>query len=273
MEGPPDSADGPLLEVERLTIAFPPRDGGAAARAVSGLSFTVARREIVGLVGESGSGKSLTALALVGLVPAPGTVSAGRIRFEGRDLAQAPESELRQVRGAGIGLVFQEPMTAFNPVLDVGDQIVETIRAHRRIGRRAAAARALELLELAAIDEPRRVFGSPPHRLSGGQRQRALLALAVAAEPRLLVADEPTSALDSLVQRQILDLLARFRAELGLAILLISHDLAVVGALADRVLVLRAGELVEEGTWSAISDTPREPYTRELVDAARRGAA
>jgi len=266
--GSTDAADGPLLEVERLTIAFPGRDG-TPFRAVNELSFRIGHREIVGLVGESGSGKSLTALALVGLVPSPAMVSAAALRFEGRNLAGAGEPELRRLRGAAIGFVFQEPMTAFNPVLTVGDQIVEAIRAHGGSSHRAARSRALDLLALAALESPRRVFDSPPHRLSGGQRQRALLAVAVAAGPRLLVADEPTSALDSLVQSQILDLLARFRSELGVAILLISHDLAVVGALADRVLVLRGGALVEEGSWESIADQPCEPYTRELVAAAR----
>jgi ABC-type glutathione transport system ATPase component len=262
-------AGGPLLEVERLAIEFPASAEQAAVRAVRDLSFQVASGEIVGLIGESGAGKTLTALALLGLAPAAAAVRAVALRFEGRELSGMREDELRRIRGGAIGLVFQEPMTALNPVLSIGDQVVEAMRAHLHLGRSAARRRALELLELTAARESEKLYRAFPHQLSGGQRQRAMLVIAIAAGPRLLIADEPTSALDAIVQAQILGLLARLRRELGLAILLISHDLGLVAGLCDRVLVLRAGELVEEGSWEAIAAAPRHPYTRELVEAAR----
>jgi ABC-type microcin C transport system duplicated ATPase subunit YejF len=263
-------ADGdaqPLLEVDRLRIEFPHR----ATPAVRDLSFRIRAAEIVGLVGESGSGKSLTALAVLGLVPAPGMVRASAIRFRGRELAGGGEKELRRVRGAEIGLVFQEPMSALNPVLSLGDQIVEAIRAHEPLTRRAARARALELMTELAIPDPRRRIDAYPHQLSGGQRQRAMLAIALAARPRLLIADEPTTALDAILREQILELLARLRDRAGLAVLLISHELGAVARICDRVLVLRAGELVEEGELPAVFDRPANAWTRQLLDAARRG--
>jgi ABC-type dipeptide/oligopeptide/nickel transport system ATPase component len=262
-------AGGPLLEVDRLSIRFPASAEKAAVRAVQDLSFTVGGGEIVGLIGESGSGKTLTSLALLGLAPAAAIVHASALKFEGRELAAMRDDELRRIRGGAIGFVFQEPMTALNPVLTIGDQITEAMRAHLELKPAAARRRALELLEFTAHGESRKLFDAYPHQLSGGQRQRAMLVIAIAAGPRLLIADEPTSALDALVQAQILALLARLRRELGLAILLISHDLGVVAGLCDRVLVLRAGELVEEGSWEAIASAPSHPYTRELVAAAR----
>jgi len=261
----------PLLELSGLDIRFP-----GATRAlpefavVRGAALAVARGEIVGLVGESGSGKSLTALAVLGLVPPPGRVAGGSIRLDGRELLGLPERELRAIRGARIGLVFQEPMAALNPVLTLETQICEAVRAHpdrqgRRVNAHAARTRALELLELLAIPDPRRRLGEYPHQLSGGQRQRAMLAIALAAGPDLLIADEPTAALDVTLQAQVLDLLARLRRELGLAILLITHDLAVVAESCDRVLVMYAGEIVEQAAAAELFSRPAHPYTRALL--------
>ncbi|MEO8198602.1 MAG: ABC transporter ATP-binding protein, partial [Thermoanaerobaculia bacterium] len=225
------SPAAPLLEISGLEIRFPAATRTSAEFAVvRGASLGVDRGEIVGLVGESGSGKSLTALAILGLVPPPGRIVGGAIRFEGRDLVGLPERELRVIRGARIGLVFQEPMAALNPVLTLETQICEAVRAHpdrmgasgARVTARAARARALELLELLAIPDPARRLGEYPHQLSGGQRQRAMLAIALAAGPELLIADEPTTALDVTLQAQVLELLERLRRELGLAILLIT---------------------------------------------------
>jgi peptide/nickel transport system ATP-binding protein len=269
----------PLLDVADLSIRFPARsEDGEAGRArrppppydvVRGVSFTVERGEFVGLVGESGSGKSLTALAILGLVPPPGEVVGGRVLLDGRDLLGLEERELRAVRGARIGLVFQEPMAALNPVLTLETQITEAVRAHRRDGRRvtarAARARALDLLELLAIPDPVRRLRSYPHQLSGGQRQRAMLAIALAAGPELLIADEPTTALDVTLQAQVLELLERLRRELGLAILLITHDLAVVAESCDRVLVLYAGEVMEAASSERLFAQPGHPYTRALL--------
>jgi oligopeptide/dipeptide ABC transporter ATP-binding protein len=234
---------------------------------VRGVSFEVGRGEFVGLVGESGSGKTVTALAVLGLVPPPGEVRAGTIRLEGRDLLRLDERAMRAVRGAAVGLVFQEPMTALNPVLTVGAQIVEAIRIHRPLPRRAARAEALHLLELVAMPDPASRLADYPHQLSGGQRQRALLAMALAARPRLLIADEPTTALDVTLQAQILELLERLRRELALAVLLITHDLAVVAETCDRVIVMYAGQVVEEAPIGPLFAAPGHPYTRGLLAA------
>ncbi len=264
------SSGAPLLEVSGLEIRFP--GGSRPFEVVRGASLSVGRGEIVGLVGESGSGKSLTALAILGLVPPPGQVVGGSIRLDGRELRGLSERELRAVRGARIGLVFQEPMAALNPVLTLETQICEAIRAHRhpreggkRPGARAARTRALELLELLAIPDPVRRLGEYPHQLSGGQRQRAMLAIALAGGPELLIADEPTTALDVTLQAQVLELLDRLRRELGLAILLITHDLAVVAESCDRVLVMYAGEIVESASAAELFAHPAHPYTRALL--------
>ncbi len=268
---PSSAPAAPLLEVSGLEIRFPGTTIPAPEFAVvRDAALTVARGEIVGLVGESGSGKSLTALAVLGLVPPPGRVAGGSIRLAGRELVGLSERELRAVRGARIGLVFQEPMTALHPMLTLETQICEAVRAHpdragRRVRRAAARARALELLELLAIPDPRRRLGEYPHQLSGGQRQRAMLAIALAAGPDLLIADEPTTALDVTLQAQVLELLLRLRRELGLAILLITHDLAVVAETCDRVLVMYAGEIVEQAAAADLFARPAHPYTRALL--------
>ncbi len=268
----------PLLEVSGLEIRFPGTSGGSAGEpcsVVRGVSLTVERGEFVGLVGESGSGKSLTALAILGLVPPPGRIVGGSVRLDGENLLELAERDLRPVRGGRIALVFQEPMAALNPVLTLETQICEAVRAHParvaghagggRVTARAARARALELLELLAIPDPVRRLRAYPHQLSGGQRQRAMLAIALAAGPDLLIADEPTTALDVTLQAQVLELLERLRRELGLAILLITHDLAVVAESCDRVLVMYAGEVVESATSDVLFAHPAHPYTRALL--------
>ncbi len=261
-------AVSPLLQVENLTIEFP--SGGRSLAVVRGVSFAVDRGEFVGLAGESGSGKSLTALAILRLVPPPGRIAAGRVLLDGADLLALPERALRRVRGARIGLVLQEPMTALDPVFTVGDQIAEAVRAHRRVSRRRARDEAARLLELVAIPDAGRRLKDYPHQLSGGQRQRVLIAMALAAAPELLLADEPTTALDVTIQAQILELLERLRRELGLAILLITHDLAVVAETCDRLLVMYAGQLVEEAPVAELFARPAHPYTRRLLAAVPR---
>jgi oligopeptide/dipeptide ABC transporter ATP-binding protein len=257
-----------LLEIRNLEISFPVPSGEVAV--VRGASLEVGRGEIVGLVGESGSGKSLTALAVLGLVPSPGRIRAGSIRFDGLELVGLRERELRPLRGGRVGLVFQEPSAALNPVLTIGTQIVEAIRAHRGLSRREARERARELLALLAVPDPGRRLEEYPHQLSGGQRQRALVAIALAAGPELLIADEPTTALDVTVQAQVLELLVRLRRELGLAILLITHDLAVVAETCDRAIVMYAGRPVEAAPVEALFASPAHPYTRGLLASLPR---
>ena len=264
----------PLLTVDRLSIAFPAGDGWAEV--VRGASLSVGAGEVIGLVGESGSGKTMTALAVLRLVPEPGRITGGSVRLHGHDdaagveLLSLPERELRRVRGGSIGMVFQEPAAALDPVFTVGYQLVETIRAHRDVSRAAARRRAEELLALVAVPEPQRRLDSYPHQLSGGQRQRVMIALALAAEPRLLLADEPTTALDVTLQAQVLELLLSLRDRLGLGILLVTHDLAVVAATCDRVTVMYCGEVVEEASTAALFAAPAHPYTRGLLAAVPR---
>ena len=265
---PPARRAEPLLVVEDLTITFPSADGAAAV--VRGVSFEVAAGEFVGLVGESGSGKTITALALLRLVPAPGRIESGRIRLAGLDLMALSEAEMCRIRGARIGMIFQEPMTALNPVFTIGFQIREAIRAHSKVTRRQARREAERLLDMVAMPESRRRLEDYPHQLSGGQRQRVMIAIALASKPDLLLADEPTTALDVTVQAQILELLERLRQELGLAVLLITHDLAVVAETCDRVAVMYAGDIVEEAGVHALFGAPAHPYTRGLLSALPR---
>jgi len=262
------AAERSLLRVEDLSVVFPGTAGPIPV--VRRASFSVAPGEMVGLVGESGSGKSLTALSILGLVPAPGRITSGRVLFEGRDLLSLAERELRAYRGARIAIVFQEPATALNPVFTIGFQIAEAVRAHRRVSRKQAREEAAELLERVAIPDPRQRLDDYPHQLSGGQRQRAMIAMALAGGPDLLLADEPTTALDVTIQAQILDLLARLREELGLAVLLITHDLAVVAETCERVVVMYAGEVVEESPARDLFHRPAHPYTRGLLSAQPR---
>lgn len=259
-----------LLEVSGLRVTFP-GPGDVSVYPVDGVSFTLARGETLALVGESGCGKSLTALALLRLVPPPGRiVPESRVVLEGTDLTTLPESALRAVRGGRIGMVFQDPMTSLNPVFKVGDQIAETIRAHRKVSSRAARQRALELLQEVGIPDPLRRLNAYPHQLSGGMRQRVLIAIALAAEPDVLIADEPTTALDVTVQAQILELLDQLRARRGLAVLLITHDLGVVAGRADRVNVMYAGRIVESAPTEQLFAAPSHPYTKGLFDSVPR---
>jgi peptide/nickel transport system ATP-binding protein len=257
----------PPLAVDRLTVTVPGPAG--PAEAVRGLSFSVGRGEALGLVGESGAGKSLTALALLGLLPA-GVTASGRVLVGGEDLLALPERRRRRFRGGRVAMVFQEPAAALNPVFPIGFQVAEAVRAHRRLSRAAARGEALALLEQVALPDARRRFRDFPHRLSGGQRQRVVLAMALAGRPEVLIADEPTTALDVTVQAQILDLLGALRAEYGLAVVLITHDLAVVAETCDRVAVMYAGRLVEEAPAERLFAAPGHPYTRALLAAVPR---
>jgi peptide/nickel transport system ATP-binding protein len=257
------SAQAPLLEVQDLRVEI---SAGARSFAVlQGIDLSVARGEAVALVGESGCGKTMTALAILGLLPTGARVAAGRILLGGRDLARLGERDLRKIRGEGIGVIFQEPATALDPVWTIGGHLVEAIRLHRRVSAAAARNRGLQLLKDVALPDPERCFEEYPHRLSGGMRQRAMIAVALAADPQLLIADEPTTALDATVQAEILDLIDRLRRDRGLSLLLISHDLAVVAGRCDRVLVLYAGEIVEQAPTGALFEAPRHPYTRGLL--------
>jgi peptide/nickel transport system ATP-binding protein len=258
----------PLLQVEDLKTHFFTRDG--VVRAVDGVSFTIRPGETLALVGESGCGKSVTSLSVMRLIASPGRVVSGAIRFDGRDLLALSEPEMRKVRGNDISMVFQEPMTSLNPVLTVGGQIAETLVLHRGLGRAAAAARAIEMLRLVNIPEPARRAAEYPHQMSGGMRQRVMIAMALACDPKLLIADEPTTALDVTIQAQILDLMRALQAKTGAAILLITHDLGVVAEMAQRVVVMYAGRKVEEAPVLELFARPRHPYTRGLMSSMPR---
>ncbi len=258
----------PLLDIRELSIGFPVRGTKPLAYVtpVQRISFSIAAGEVVGLVGESGSGKSLTALAIMGLLP-PEAVTDGQTLFEGTDLLRASDHDLRQRRGADIAMIFQEPMTALNPVMRVGDQIAEAVLAHRQISKSQAWHETVEALRTVAIAEPERRARDYPHQLSGGMRQRVMIAMAVVNRPKLLIADEPTTALDVTIQAQVLELLADLRHRFALSMLFISHDLAVVSRVADRVAVMYAGNLVEVATAQETFRSPVHPYTRGLLDS------
>ena len=252
-----------LLAVEGLRTQF--ATSGGTVRAVDGLSFAIERGEVLGLVGESGCGKSVTSLSIMRLVPPPGRVTAGRILLDGDDLLDKDAEAMRRVRGARIAMVFQEPMTALNPVFSIGDQIAAAVRAHEGGGRRAAWERAVEMLDRVQVPSPRERARDYPHQLSGGLRQRAMIALALAPGPQLLIADEPATALDVTIQAQILDLLRRLQADRGMAVLLITHDLGVVAELCHRVAIIYAGRIVEMAPVAKIFEEPLHPYTRGLL--------
>jgi oligopeptide/dipeptide ABC transporter ATP-binding protein len=252
-----------MLEVSRLTTVFDRPDGPVAA--VADVSFAVNEGETLGLVGESGCGKSVTALSIMRLVQPPGRIASGSIRFKGRELLTLPESDMRAVRGAEIALIFQEPMTALNPVFTIGDQIRETLLVHRRASRRDARDRAVELLAAVRIPDAAARVDDYPHQLSGGMRQRVLIAMALACHPPHVIADEPTTALDVTIQAEILDLLRDMRSRLGLSLLFITHDLGVIAGTADRVAVMYAGRIVEQGPVREVFHHPRHPYTRGLL--------
>ena len=249
------------------------RPGGGARAIVDRLSISISEGESLALVGESGSGKSITALAVMGLLPEPAvTVGGGSVEFRGADLLAMPRRERRRITGRDIAMIFQEPMSSLNPVMRVGDQIVEMIRAHERVGRRAAMGRAAELLAAVRMPEPAARLRAWPHQLSGGQRQRVMIAIALACRPKLLIADEPTTALDVTVQAQILSLLRELQREMGMAMLFITHDLGVVANIADRVSVMYCGRIVESGPVHDIFGAPSHPYTRGLLGCAPNAA-
>jgi peptide/nickel transport system ATP-binding protein len=252
----------PLLEVENLQTEF--RAGGQTVRAVDGLSFTLAAGEVLGLVGESGCGKSMTALSILRLVDGSPGICGGSVRLDGRDLLGLPEAQMRQVRGGDIGMIFQEPMTSLNPVLTIGRQLTEAVRLGGA-SRMEARERAAELLHLVRIPDAAGRLADYPHHFSGGMRQRVMIAMALARSPRLLIADEPTTALDVTVQAQILDLLIDLRDRLGMAIILITHDLGVVAETCDRAVVMYAGRKIEEAPVSDLFARPQHPYTLGLM--------
>ena len=254
----------PLLSVNGLTIVFP-MPGDREVRVVEGVSFHVEPGEIVALVGESGCGKSLTGFSLLDLVPAPGRIESGDIVFEGRDVLAMDEKRLRRHRGGGIGLIFQEPGAALDPVRTIGSELVQVLKRHRGLHGAEARREALAWLSRVSLPDPERRMDDLPHRMSGGMRQRAMIALALAGGPKLLVADEPTTALDVTIQAQILALLLALRRELNLAVLLITHDLGVVAETADRALVMYAGEIVESASAHQLFSSPSHPYTRGLL--------
>ena len=254
-----------LLEVNSLQTHFATQDG--VVRAVQGLSFGVDAGETVGIVGESGCGKSVTAMSILRLIPEPPGKIAGSIRFQGRDLLALSEPEMRAIRGNDISMIFQEPMTSLNPVLTVGRQIGETLRLHQGLDARQAEAKAVDMLVLVGIPEPVRRVREYPHQLSGGMRQRVMIAMALACNPKLLIADEPTTALDVTIQAQILDLMRDLKRRMGSAIMLITHDLGVVAEMAERVVVMYAGRKVEEAPVRDIFARPMHPYTQGLLGA------
>ncbi|MEM7434035.1 MAG: ABC transporter ATP-binding protein [Myxococcota bacterium] len=265
----------PLLEVTNLVTAFQTDEG--YLRAVDDVSFDVMPGKTLGVVGESGCGKSVTSLSIMRLIPSPpGFIEGGSVVFEGRDLLSIPEREMRALRGNDISMIFQEPMTSLNPVYTVGTQIVEAVRLHQAVSRRAAHARAIELLDLVGIPAPKERVDSYPHTLSGGMRQRAMIAMALACEPKLLIADEPTTALDVTIQAQILDLLRELQGDLGMSIIFISHDLGVMAEFAHDVAVMYAGKIVEHSETATLFRNPRHPYTqgllRSLPGARNRGS-
>ncbi|HEX6107266.1 MAG TPA: ABC transporter ATP-binding protein [Gemmatimonadales bacterium] len=259
-----------VLEVENLRVSFPSA-GGERFLAVDGVSFTLDRGETLALVGESGCGKSVTSLALLRLVPSPGRIESGSaIRLGETDVLALQGEALRRIRGRRVGMIFQDPMTSLNPVFTVGDQIAEGVRAHFPVSRREARERSLRLLQEVGIPDPAARLDAYPHQLSGGMRQRVMIAIALSAEPEILVADEPTTALDVTVQAQILEVLDRLRASRGMAVLLITHDLGIVAGRADRVAVMYAGQIVEEAPTASLFARPSHPYTQGLFASVPR---
>ena len=257
-----------LLSVRNLCTDFPVKRG--TVHAVENVSFDVDAGEILAIVGESGSGKSVTSLSIMGLLAEPGHVASGEVKFEGKDLVGLSEKDYRQLRGNDMAMIFQEPMTSLNPVYRIGNQIVEAIRTHEKVGKKEARERAIDLLRKVGIPSPEKRIDDYPHQMSGGMRQRVMIAMALACNPKLLIADEPTTALDVTIQAQILDLLRRLRDETGMAVLLITHDLGVVSETADRVVVMYCGQLVEEAEVRTLFDHPLHPYTLGLLKSIPR---
>lgn len=252
-----------LLAVNDLRTQFSTRAG--LVRAVDGVSFYLDRGELLGLVGESGCGKSITALSIMRLIAPPGKIVSGEILFDGKDLLKFSDTEMRKMRGDDIGMIFQDPMTSLNPVFTVGEQIAEALRLHRQLSRRQAKQAAIDAMREVAIPDPARRAGDYPHQLSGGMRQRVMIAMALACNPKLLIADEPTTALDVTIQAQILELLDELRTQRDLAVLLITHDLGVVAEVADRVAVMYTGRIVEQSPVDELFARPKHPYTEGLL--------
>jgi len=263
-----EKSEAALLQIEDLVVEFTTDDG--IVRAVNGFSLVINAGEIVGLVGESGCGKSVTAMSVLGLIRRPGKVTDGSIRFRGRDLRLLPPAELRRIRGGQIAMIFQDPMTTLNPVMTVGAQIVEALRLHQKMSKAQARDRAVELLNAFGVPSAEARFGQYPHQFSGGMRQRAMIAMAIANDPALLIADEPTTALDVTIQAQVLELLRTAQRETGAATMLITHDLGVVAELADRVVVMYAGRVIEQAEVGVIFREPRHPYTLGLLTSIPR---
>ncbi|PLR82529.1 peptide ABC transporter ATP-binding protein [Bacillus canaveralius] len=254
-----------LLQVEDLKVHFKTDEGFISS--VNGVSFTVDEGETVAIVGESGCGKSITSLSILGLIPAPGKIYDGKIIFYGNDLTQMKTKELRKLRGKDISMIFQEPMTSLNPVFTIGNQIMEVIILHNQVDKKQALKKAIEMLEIVGIPDAQMVVRRFPHQLSGGMRQRVMIAMALACNPKLLIADEPTTALDVTIQAQILELIKKLKKEFNTGIIMITHDLGVVAEVADRVVVMYAGEVVEEATVFDLFKNPRHPYTRGLLSS------
>jgi peptide/nickel transport system ATP-binding protein/oligopeptide transport system ATP-binding protein len=253
-----------LLELRGLTTTFQTARGEISA--IEDISFELNASEILGIVGESGSGKSVTALTIMGLLPQPpARIAAGSVRFAGEELTTASPNRMEKIRGAGISMVFQEPMTSLNPVFTIGEQIMETVRAHERMSTSAQRERAIEMLDRVGIPSATERLNDYPHQLSGGQRQRVMIAMSLACRPKLLIADEPTTALDVTIQAQVLDLLMDLRDELGMAIMIITHNMSVIAEVADRVLVMYAGRIIEQSPVADLFDTPQHPYTKGLL--------
>ncbi|HSA70588.1 MAG TPA: ABC transporter ATP-binding protein, partial [Burkholderiales bacterium] len=257
-----------ILEVDGLTVQFPTRRG--LLTAVDSISFSIAPGEVLGVVGESGAGKSITGLAVIRLLEPPGRIAAGEVRLEGRRIDTLPHEEMRRIRGRRIGVIFQDPLTSLNPLYTIGQQLEETILTHLKLSPRAARERALALLKEVGIPAPEARYSNYPHHFSGGMRQRVVIALALAAEPRLLIADEPTTALDVSIQAQIIALLKRLAAERGAAVMLITHDMGVIAETAQRVAVMYAGRIVEIGPVGDVIHAPRHPYTVGLMGSIPR---
>jgi peptide/nickel transport system ATP-binding protein/oligopeptide transport system ATP-binding protein len=254
-----------LLDVQGLTTAF--MTGRGEITAIEEVSFSLKEGEILGIVGESGSGKSVTALTIMGLLPTPpARIAAGKVMFQGKELTKLSSREMQRIRGPGIAMIFQEPMTSLNPVFSIGDQIMETIQAHENLPAAALRKRAIDMLDKVGIPSAARRLDDYPHQMSGGQRQRVMIAIALACNPKLLIADEPTTALDVTIQAQILDLLMDLRDEFRMAIMIITHNMGVIAETADRVLVMYAGRVIEEAPVARVFDHPIHPYTRGLLE-------
>ncbi|WP_047985180.1 ABC transporter ATP-binding protein [Ornithinibacillus californiensis] len=257
--------DKPILEVKELKTHFLTDNGSVPA--VDGIDFHLNDGEVLGIVGESGSGKSVTSLSIMQLVGQPGKIVDGEILFDGEDLVKASEKRMRQVRGGKIGMIFQEPMTSLNPVYKIGNQLVEALRIHKKMSKDAARKRAIEIMKLVGLPRAEDLMNDYPHQLSGGMRQRVMIAMAMICEPKILIADEPTTALDVTIQAQILDLMKKLNHELNTSIIMITHDLGVVSEVCDRIAVMYAGRIVEEGETKSLLRNPQHPYTKGLVES------